>query len=282
MSANLISELYPMALENSEPNNYTRIPNFISYLTYDHVDEKTGEIKVKRLSVFARELYRVLKDIAGQENICWMSSEKIAEIAGMSKTAVLEGKKELQNKFHQLDGNPLIEIVEKRKITQKDGQKINGTTYHQIVIKCIWNFNRAFFLLKKIEKEKARTQNVHAIEQDRQATEPSQGTQSPNDRNKITCSKTPLFKEQDSTAGAVLVGSSNISIDVRTQAFNWLMQIGFDILSATNILNNFAVNEIIQASDYVKKQIEKKKKKLESIRDPLGYFRRTLENKWWA
>jgi len=285
MSIDLIAEQYAIALDNSHPSNFEMIPNIIDHLTYDCIDEKTGESIIKRLSVFSCHLYRVLVNIGGDQNITWKNTEHLAEIANMSTGQVTKCKKEMLNKFHQLDGGSLISITERKKITTKDCDKLNGTTYHQITILNIWGFNRAYFLKKKILKENLSERARSPHESAGVARSPHEsaleGARSPHERNNTPCSNTPLFKEQDSTAKAELVGSSNVSVDCRTQAFNWLSQMGFDILAATNILNNFAIHEITAASGYVMKQIERKKKKFQSIRDPLGYFRRTLENRWW-
>ncbi len=276
----LTSVQYAYALENHDPSNYTMVPNIIDYLTYDEIDPKTGEIVVKKLSIYAKELYRVMRSFAGQDNITWKNTDNLAEISNMSKGQVANCKKELQNHFHQLDGNPLIEITEKKKTTRKDGEKINGTIFHQVTIKCIWNYNRAFFLLKKIEKEQeARSCGERADGHVHVVNAPLEGARSYGERNNIH-NKTPMFKKQHSTATADSVCSlhpqSSVSVDVKTSAFNWLMQIGCDTQAAINIVSNFTPDEISKASGYVQEKMKKSK-----IGNVVGYFVNALNGKWW-
>ena len=292
-----ISEKYAVALSNNEPSNYTMFPNIVDHLTYDDIDEETGQKLTRRLSVYAIHLYRILRSIAGNENTSWKSTEQLAEISNMSKGQVANCKKELQQKFHQLDGKPLIEIKEKKKVTLKQGAKLNGTIYHTIHIPNIWCYNRAFFVTKKFEKE-ARSPNEHA-EGARSPNEHAEGARSPNEhalegarspgeRNNITEHKTPLYKEQHSTARAVPVVSSvsynkefDVSGEEKTKVFNWLMKIGCDELCALDIISSYPIEDIRKAHLYVIKQIEKKSGKNEKISNPIAYLRQVLKNKWW-
>ena len=282
----LLSEQYLIALENPHPNNFTMIPNIIDHLTYDDIDSESGEIKIKRLSVYSKELYRILTTIAGDTNICWKNAENLAELCNMSKGQIANCKKELMQKFHQLEGTSLIEILDKKKCTKRDGDKINGTHYHQITVKCIWNYNRAFFLLKKIEKEEARSCGDRAGEHGHVVTAPSEGARSCGDRNNTACSNTPLFKKQHSTAPPNSVCSSNnsedVSVDPLTSMFNWLMKIGCDEMGAISIVNNFTPDDLHAASGYVQKIMEKKRQKNETLTNIVGYLRKTLQNRWWV
>jgi hypothetical protein len=278
----LLAEQYAFALENSEPSNYTMRPNVIDHLTYDEIDEKTGEKIVKRLSVFACHLYTVMRSIAGNENVCWRNTENLAEIANMSEGAVIKCKKELQQKFHQLDGNPLISITEHKKVKEVKGKKI-GYIYHKTLIKNIWNYNRAFFFLKK---NKVSTDSPH--EPDGGSDSPhepdSRRSDSPGERTNTSCSNTPLYKEQHSTAEAVSVCSSDpvdSVVSSQTRMFNWLMQMGCDILGASTITQNFSQQELSLASGYVQKMIPKMKEKNKPITNIIGYLRKTLEGRWW-
>jgi hypothetical protein len=282
----LISEQYILALENNEPSHFSMRANIIDHLTYDDVDNK-GFIIQKRLSVFAIHLYSVIRSVAGHENVCWKDTRKLAELANMSPSTVSECKKELQKKFHQLDGNPLIVVTEHKKSTFKDGNKINGYSYHKILVKNIWNYNRAFFLLKKAEKhqKEACSPDEHEGEARSPEKQALQGACSPGERNNTTAANTPLSKEQHSTAAADSVCSSNeednVSVSPETKWFNFLLQVGFNVLAATNIIKTFSIEEIRSAGNYTDKMIEKLSKKNQKISNQLGYFKNVLENKYW-
>lgn len=277
----LTSAQYCIAMQNPEPSNYTRVPNIIDHLTYDEIDEETGVTKVKRLSIYAKELYRILKTIAGQENICWRNTENLAQLANMSKGQVSNCKKELQNKFHQLDGTSLIQITERKKESSK-----NSTIYHQVTIMSIWGFNRAYFLLKKIEKKiekEARSPDERA----NQARSPDERApleaRSLSERTNIY-NKTSLCKEQHSTAAPSSVCSSdqeNSVDEAKVPWFNFLLKVGYDIFTATSIIEKYSIEEIKNSANYTDKKQLFYKSKNEILQNPLGYLIKTLENKWW-
>lgn len=292
-ATDFISAQYLIALENSHPSNFTMVPGIIDYLTYDDVDLKTGKSHVKRLSVFSAHLYRILIQIGGEEHITWKKSESLAEIANMSLGMIVKCKRELQQKFHQLEGNPLIDVSEHKKSNIKDGIKTCGFVYHKINVKNIWGFNRAFFLLKKLN---VKTDSPHESagvsdscgESPPPADSPhesaSRRTDSLHERNNIQCSKTPLFKKQQSTASADSVCPSNLANvveDKKLSWFNFLLKIGFDTLSATGIISSYEIEDIRQAVLYTEKQKEINKKKNKPMPNLLGYIRKTLENRWW-
>lgn len=286
----LLSAQYVIALDNPEPSNYTRIPNILKHLTYDEIDPDTEKVTVRRLSVFACHLYSVLKDFAGEENVCWRNTANIAEAANMSEGAVIKCKRELQQKFHQLDNTPLIEITEHKKAVVKSGEKITGTTYHKTLIKHIWGYNRAFFLKIKLEKKLKARASHSPHESDDPSHSPHESdyrrTDSPGECNNTPCSKTPLSKQQHSTAAAVSVCSSQKEADVlatdpKTRVFNWLTKHGCTILRATQIAMSYSLDELNAAIDYTKQISMKKKKKNESLENPLAYILKALENRWW-
>jgi hypothetical protein len=291
IDTNSKSELYAIALDCNEPNNYTIVPNIIDHLTYDFVDEE-GNITIRRLSVFAIQLYRIIRTIAGQEGICWRTAENLAELANMSEGQVSKCKKELMQKFHQLEGASLISIEEKEKTILKEGKKINGTIYHVIKLKNIWNYNRAFFLKKKWDKEQAGFPEK-PVEQAGFPEKPvTERAGFPGECNNITYNNTPLFKEQHSADESDIVVSLDKKEDIvipenrsyneaNLQAFNWFLKIGCNLKSAIHFVDNFSVDDIKNASLYVEKQIQKKKKNNSYIPNPIGYLRKTLENKYW-
>lgn len=288
-----LSVQYMCALDNLEPSNYTQIPNIVDYLTYDELDEKTGEIVVKRLSVYAIQLYRVIRNVAGQENTTWRNTENLAELANMSMGQVAKCKKELLQKFHQLDGNTLIEIVERKKTNWDNaGHKVNGIVYHQIKVRNIWGFNRAFFILKKAAKE-ATSLSESAGGAPSPQKSALEEAPSLSERNKKQSSKTPLYKEQHPTAnadsacslnseGSFVSSSENQTADEKTTWFNSLLRIGCNVLTATKIIETYTINEIREAALYVGSQMKKKTEKNEKCPSPIGYLQRTLENKWWV
>ncbi len=283
----LISVQYLVALDNSHPSNFTMIQNLVDHLTYDEVDKKTGEIKVKRLSVYAIHLYRILVRIGGEENTTWKNTANLAEIANMSVGQVSKCKKELMQKFHQLEGGSLIEITERKKATIKFGEKLNGTIYHQIYIKNIWGFNRAFFLLKKLLKESdsegARSPHESAGGADSPHESALEGAHSLSERNNTPCSNTPLFKEQDSTAVADSVCSSNKDnvVDLKTHTFNWLKKHGCNTVKALEIANRYSVEELYKSIAYTELAVERNRKNKKKMENAMSYLIKTLENKWW-
>ena len=284
-----LSEQYAFALDCKEPNNYTMIPNIVDHLTYDEiVDEETGAFVTKRLSVFAIHLYRVIKNIAGQEGCAWKNTEGLAQAANMSTGQVSKCKKELTQKFHELDGNPLIIITECQKTCSREDKKINGTIYHKIKLLNIWGWNRAFQVLKK----QGKCGNVHKQQGLSPHESPNEGlsphespleeARSPGERNKIT-NKIPLSKEQHPAAGADNVAFLDTqSSDVCLKIFNWFLKMGCDVRSATFFINNFSIEDLKSAHEYTFDIMKKKTQKNSTIANPVGYMRKVLENKWWV
>ena len=62
---------------------------------------------------------------------------------------------------------------------------------------------------------------------------------------------------------------------------NWLLKNKCDVVNATYIVETFSTEEIINAQQYVEKQNEIKRKQNKILSNPMGYLRKTLENKWW-
>lgn len=287
----LLSAQYVIALDNSEPSNYTMVPNIIDHLTYDEIDKVSGEIKIKRLSVYAKELYRVLRLVGGSQNMAWKNTENLADMCNMSPSQICKSKKELLQKFHELEGCSLIEITEKKKTTRDfNGDKLNGTIYHQISIRNIWGMNRAFFLMKKLLKESlsegAHSHSESAGVAHSHSESALEGAHSHSERNKTTCSNTPLFKEQDSTAGAVSVCTSSKEDSVKAanpqlETFNWLTSNGCNVIQAVEISKAYPSQEIKKAIDYTEKAIVNSRKKMKSIGKPMAYLVKTLENRYW-
>ena len=280
------SEIYAINLQNKEPKYYARIPHILDHLTYDEIDPQTGKSEVKRLSVYAIQLYRILKSIAGDYGACWQNRDKLADLANMSAGAVSNAKKELQNRFHQLDLNPLIEITKKKRKFES-----GISEYDCITIIDIWSWNNAFNSIKGFLNKEAPSPGDTDGVAPSPGDDPPLGAPSPGDTNNNIVKKNPLFKEQQqavcSVVGCSLDNESPVpseaskDLEVRTKAFNWFMKIGCDERSALNFVDTFTADDIKNASIYVEKQLAKKREKNENIPNIIGYLRRTLENKWW-
>lgn len=290
------SEIYAINFQNPEPRFYSRIPHILSHLTYDDVNKETGQIIVKNLSLQARELYRVIKSIAGDEGACWQTRDNLAELCNMSTGSITKAKEELQKSFHQLDGNPLIKIEERKKKSQT-----NGTCYHVITILDIWKWNNAFmsakkYLNPKIDKNLIESGAPSPHDGAKLAPSPHdcapQEARSPHDGNKNTVNKNPLFKEQQPASVDAPVCSLNSSScclpseppeieSKKGKAINWFIKQGFDMKAAIYFVENFSLEDISNASKYVEIQIHKKKNNNGFMGNIYGYFRKTIENRWW-
>lgn len=277
------SEIYVINFQNPEPLYYTRIPNILSHLTYDWLNPKTEKMEVKRLSVYAKELYREMKDIGGKNNKCWMNRDNIAERCNMSEGMVTKCKEELCQKFHQLDGNPLITIIEKPRKKVVDGIGINGTNYHEITILNIWPWNNGFMATKKYHKEEAPSPHDRADPAPSPHDIAQQGALSPHDTNKNN--KNHLFKEQEQPVSSVCsVFDKNkdfVSSDKKVQAYEWLVKNGCSEGNASSIVKKFTCEDIIEASKYMEIQMKKNKAKGKVTENKAAYFQNVLNKRYW-
>ncbi len=282
------SQMYAIAFESSEPKHYTRIPNIIDHLTYEELDEKTGQTIKKRLSVYASHLYRVIKSIANEGNACWMNRDNLAELANMSTGKISECKKELSQKFHQLDGKSLISIEECKKTTMKGKEQSNQTCYHKITIIDIWKWNNAYMATLKFQKKMEALSPGDGADE---ALSPGDGAQgealSPGDTNKNpSFNNIPLSKEQQPTADADLSVSSNkekelFSSDPNIQrAYDWLLKEGFDEKASKEIAIRYSSDDISKAGAYTNRQVDKNKKNNVKT-NKLAYLRDCLKYRYW-
>lgn len=122
-------------IEESNHNYRTEIPNIIFELGL-----KGNEIAV----------YCVLKKIAGDRGKCFMSVEKISQMAGISENTFREVKIKLSNIFPKIN-KPLIEIISQKR---EDG----GNLPDLIRIVDIWPDNMSHFF-KLYPKEGGDTKN---------------------------------------------------------------------------------------------------------------------------
>lgn len=284
------SELYSLHFQNSDPKFFSMMPHILDHLTYDEIDLQTGNKVIKRLSIFAIQLYRIIKIIAGEHGACWQNRDKLAELANMSTGSISKAKEELQKNFHQLDGNSLIKLEEVKKSNSK-----NGTTYHRIIIQDIWRWNNAFMGTLNIRRNEAPSPNDGA----KPAPSPNDGAPqtalSPGDTNNNNANNTPLSKEQQPVDNVQCPMSTVCSLNQesivppappdevthRTEAFNGLMRIGFEITAATYLSENNPPEDLINAAIYYQKQKQKRASKGEEIKNPPGCYRDILKKRYW-
>ena len=248
------ADLYAINFQNPEPRYYSRIPHILDHLTYEETDPKTGEKSVKRLSVYAKELYRIIKSIAGEQGAgaCWMNRTKLAELCNMSSASITNAKKELQQAFHQLDGNPLIKIEERKRQGVSESNTNYKTIYHCITILDIWRWNAAFMATKDLKKNIPLSPHDSAPPPMSPHDSAPQGPMSPHDTNKNN--KNHLFKEQQPAASAdpvcspVVFSDADVPVpsdDEKSKAFNWFTKIGCDVKSATFFVESFSAGQVI-------------------------------------
>lgn len=275
------AELYAIHFENEEPSSFTMIPNILSYLTY--TDPDTGEIK--KLSVYARELYRIIRMHAGNKGLCWANRDNLAEECGMSAGSVTNAKRILQMPFHQLDGNPLIRIEKKSKYTHKNEERVNKTEYDCITILNIWKWNNAYMATKKFlaeqKNEGVRSPDDRAEGVRSPDDRPPQGAKTPHDTNNITNNNTPLFKEQDRASPFVCSSEKKkICLSGKEKIVEALIKEGSPPEVAERIASNHSTEDIINAFNYAHSQ--RKKPGAKPIRNgKIAYLQDILNKRYW-
>lgn len=292
MSKNISpAELYAVEFQNTEPKFYTRIPNIIDYLTYT-VEEKGKKI-TKRLSVYAKELYRVLRMIASEDGACWCSTETLADRIGCSVGSIVNAKRELLMPMDQLDGSALI--IETKKTVQKktsDGKKFATVVCTRVIID-IWRWNNAFMATLKYHRPNTNVHKPEAYSCDEYPDPPyspdelaSPVTDSCGEANKKQKNKNHLFKEQQPAADAASVCLSKkrermFFSKEQKAAYLWMIENKCDEASAFEMASKFTPDEIHQASKYLLDQEKKNKAKNKKIDNRWGYFRQTLNRRFW-
>jgi len=298
MSKNLSpAELYADHFQHPEPRFFTQVPNIIDHLTYTVKQE--GITKKKRLSVYAKELYRVIRMIASDAGKCWNSTEALAEKIGCSKSKVSEATQELLMPMDQLDGKPLIIITERKMKKTLDSGHIYGVKYFVRTIVDIWGYNNAFMATLKYQNKYGQEEPVHkeisCSHGEQVITSCSHGEQVPpsscslSERNNNPIKKNPLLSKQQPTADAAPVCSSNmekkkkrlsLSEDQR-KSYEWMLKEGCDEKSAFDMASKFSPEHIKLACEYVLKQEKISKSKNKKIFNPWGYFIQTLNGRYW-
>lgn len=287
------SEIYAFNFQNSEPKYYTRIPNILDHLTYKSLDKNKKETST-RLSVYAKELYRIIRMIASDDGVCFYTTKSLAEKMNCSTGTICNAKKELLMPMQQLDGNPLL--IEKRKKTSKieNGKVTSQRDLCTYTIFDIWKWNNAFMsTLYWQNKSKARNEtdmisperNTDSCGESVGGTDScgesvSQGTDSCGEPNNNTSINNPLFKKQQTTAVPLLSASLKkerpFPSDDHKDVYAWLMKNGCSETTSYKICISYSKLDIKAASDYTNDMNRKKK-----LSNKWGYFQSALKNKYW-
>ena len=276
------SEIYAYEFQNSEPNHYTRVPNIIDHLTFSDDEGKTC-----RLSVYAKELYRIIRmTTTDGDGKCWRSIENLAELMNCSKSSVIEAKKQLKMPMHQLDGTPLIQEVKKQKAKVVDGMVLNKSTYCTYTINDIWKWNNAFMRTLKYQKTEAHSLCESAGGAHSLCESATQGAHSPGDPNNNTLNKNPLFKEQQPATGVASACSQEkqkrlFPSESNEKIYEWLVKIGLEERTAYKTANSYSAQIIKEASDFMTQQLQKNKAKGIKTKNIPAYFMTILQNRYW-
>jgi hypothetical protein len=285
------AEIYAIHLENDEPAFYSRVPHIIDHLTYDYVNPKTGKTIPMRLSVHAKEFYRVIKSIAGDFGACWQNRDKLAELCNMSAGMITSVKKELQQNFHQLNHSPLIAISKEIKTIKSGGVVKSGCVYDKIKILHIWHYNNAYMKTIQFQKKTGILKLDNEIIEDEApsksddvSTTPSNDdevspvTPSPPVTNNITLNKNPLSLEQQpavDTASVCPLSNQDKLFSLNQEAqkiIAYLVNEGFSEKHARNLQALYTKEDLKNAIDYSVKQIKINRSKGKDVPNKLGYL----------
>ncbi len=282
------AEQYAFHFQNPEPKYYARVPNIIDHLTYQV--EKDGVKETKRLSVYAKELYRVIRMIANDYGKCWHSTKSLAEIMNCSTGSITNAKNELLMPMDQLEGKALIIETERTTIKRlENGQAIPVPLITRMIVD-IWPWNNAFMATRKFQNEYGRDSCGEQPEaRDSCGESPLLDRCSCGEPNNNPVLENPLFHIQQPTAdadSAVFKSSKkerekNLLPADAKKAFEWMIERKCDPLAALEIAKKYTPSEIHGASGYVEKQMKKNKLKNKPIQNLWGYFRTVLDRRFW-
>lgn len=300
------------SLQIEEPRHYDRIPAILDYLTYveEVTDKKSGEKKYyrKRLSLGAKELYRIIKQRSGKINKCWAEGEDLADHLGCDEDSITKYKKILCMPIEQLEGNTLINIETQYKMDEKDGHKF-ARTKHIISVNHIWHYNNAFMdnfdtsIFPKKCEEISKNDYEVAIEKMRQPTltqeivhnsggspkpseeqggglrkekiAPQGGNPKRSDVNKLQSSSYSVSSHYTADAARVTSSMMKDCLFSENPMARWLYDY-FDQHYCTQILKEYSSEAIELARRYFEERRSKKR-----LDNPAGYIRRIFENKWY-
>lgn len=264
--------------------------------------------------------YRVIKHRAGRINKTWATREQYAEQMKCDPDSITKYRKVLEMPFEQLDGNSLIDVQTQYTMKEKNGRQYPQEK-HIISGFFIWNHNNAFMetcerncfpkksvkiskeeydiSMEKMRQKSINEEIVHNIV-DKSHAKPKISVQggtlnrksrfTPQDAkpkisavNKLHSSNYSV-EETNYTDSATKVASpadcyffhKNEDLFVKDPIVAYLFNQGFDLKTAIEMLMKHGADEMNKAIDYVDKMT-----KNGNISNPCGYFRDTLEFKYY-
>lgn len=287
---------YAYHFENPEPKFFTQIPNIIDHLTYTI---GKGKDKVtKRLSIYAKELYRIIKMIASENGKCWSKGETLALRMGCSTGKVSQAMKELLMPMDQLDGSPLIKEERRYKqVVRDDGTKFAVPLCTRTIV-CVWRWNNAFMATVKFQNQYGETDEV--MNDTDSCGETVGGTDSCGEtasRVTVSCGEAnnnlskniPLLKEQQPTESddpdPVCLSKIEKRIlslsEAQRKVFEYLIKNDFSEKVSLDMCKKYSPIEMQKASEYFVKQNTKNKIKGRQIPNMQGYFVSILQGRYW-
>jgi len=276
------AEEYAFHFQNPEPKHYTRIPNILDHLTFRK--KVKGIEKTCRLSVYAKELYRIIRMIASDRGLCWMTTKHLADTMNCSVGTICKAKKELMSSMDQLDGNSLI--IEKRRMSAKrDPLGVITSSREQCTytIVDIWPWNNAYMQTLKYHKTDSPSESMGGTDSPSESV--SLGTDSPGEPNNISINNISLLKEQHLPANADSVVSFSkekmFPSDEMQSLFESMVKAGCEEKTAKRLVLTHPRKDILAASNYVTRQSEKARHKRKSIENKWGYLQTVLQNRYW-
>ena len=294
------AEKYCFEFQNSEPKHYTRMPNIIDCLTYNKKG-KNGTVIKTRLSVHAKELYRIIRMIASDAGCCFNTTQNLAIKMNCSVGSIVKAKKELIQSMNELENNPLI--FEKKVPTKKNksADLKSSRLLCTYTVFDIWKFNNAHMSTLKFHddpysqknkkskhnrKSKTDSQCESVEGTDSQCESVGTVTDSQCESNKNPCiNKIPLFKEQEPTAKAETVcfdKEKNICFTEKQKyCYDWLIKENCPEKNALHIAKNFSSDDLSNAIAYTETQIKKNKQKNNPIKEKWAYLQNTLTKRYW-
>lgn len=294
------AERYCFEFQNSEPKYYTMVPNIVDCLTYNVVS-KNGKITKKRLSVHAKELYRIIRMIASDDGCCFNTTKNLSIKMNCSVGSVVKAKKELILPMNELGGNPLI--FEKKIPTKKNknSELKSSRMLCTYTVFDIWKHNNAHMATLKFQEDPymqklddceivdnsdTDSQYESVTPTDSQCESVDLVTDSQYESNKNpSFNKIPLFKQQDLSADAESVcfdAEKNLFFTSKQKyCYEWLIKEGCPTKNAIHIATKFTSEDLASAIDYTEKQIYKNKMKNNPIKEKWAYLQTALKKRYW-
>lgn len=158
------------------------------------------------LTPYELTLYSVIRRTAGEDGTCWKSTETLAKECGMSTGSVSKSKQALTEKRPELNGKPLIQIVER----ERPG---GGRPYHAITVVDIWPENMTRF---------SNSRHEQASSPDEVASSPHEQASSPGEVKKNPHKEKPTEEQNKNPANAGADAPQNSEPLLFTQ---WLQNI---------------------------------------------------------